>query len=333
MVYIMVSETIELEYYDRLNNISSKLKDATLQAYISLNGIFTGLARFSGRDISNMYKSLVRETNRCYFHRISLRRDSDWDEVLIILCGRTIIASYGFIENKEISGKELLEKVVDNIDNKKYTHCVLETMEIPMKLVEEKLGVDTKSLLIEEKVSEEKRIEEKPSLKTGEKPVEIERIVEEVSAPETLATIPIETSVSRTETIPEEKVSEGERFETSLVEKQITETYVRKPTVLEEITHLDKPVLEFSDKLVGLADRESIGLSNIAVYGDQDRLDVEVVVSKIGWSKKREKMLNLAESIANILSNILLKHNAPQRELIITIRHGLNAIRVFKRIK
>lgn len=330
----MSSKEIELEYYERLNDVSIKLKDTALQAYISLNGVFIGLNRYSGKDIVDIYKSIIRESNRCFFHRISLRRNGEWDEVLLIICGKLIIASYGFVENREAFGKELLENVVNNINANKYTHCVLETMEIPLKLIEEKLGIDVKSIVIEEKVVEEKPVEiEKPSLKTEEKPVEIEKIVEEMTTRETVATIPIETSVSRTETIPEEKVVEREKVETALIEKPSPETYIRKPVVLEEITQLDKPVIEFSDKLVSLADRESIGLTNVVVYGDQDKLDVEIVVSKIGWSKKRERMIKLAENIADILSNILLKHNAPQRELTVTIRHGLNAVKISKKTK
>uniref|UniRef100_A0A7C4HC79 Uncharacterized protein n=1 Tax=Staphylothermus marinus TaxID=2280 RepID=A0A7C4HC79_STAMA len=323
---------IELEYYDKIDETSIKLKDVTLQAYISLNSVFTGIFRYTGREIHSVYDQLIRDTNRCYFHRISLRRDSEWDEISMIICSKIVIACHGIIEDHEYIGKELLERVVNNISSEKYSHCVLETLEIPLKLIGEKLGVDTRSVLIEEKKEEKPLVEEKSVLKTTEKPVEIERIVEEISTPETVATIPIETSVARTETIPEERVNVRKEVEIPVVEKPATEESVRKPIVLEETFRLDKPILEFSDKLMNLADRESIGISNVVIYGDQDRLEVEIVVSKIGWSKKRERILKLAESIADVLLNILLKHNAFQKDLSITVRHGLNAVRISKKL-
>ncbi|MEM1878082.1 MAG: hypothetical protein QW669_04355, partial [Desulfurococcaceae archaeon] len=113
----------------------------------------------------------------------------------------------------------------------------------------------------------------------------------------------------------------------------VPEAISKKPVVIEELSiALDKPIIDFTDRLVQLASGENIGISSAVVSGDMDRLDVEVSIARLGITRKREKMLRLAESIANILSDILVKQKASQKEIAIVVRHGYEAVKFTKRI-
>lgn len=334
----MGSETIELEYIEEIEEASKKLKDTFIQAYINLHGSFQGITRISSNEIANVFQEIVKDKNRCYFHRLNLRRNGEWDEILIVLCGNTIIAIHGYIEDKELLGVAALKKLAESINKGKYTHGIIETIEIPQTIIKEKFNVSLEYLKEEEKPEE---VEEKPRLKTEEKPPEIEEIVEKSTAPETIATIPLESSITRTESLPEKpEVVEEEKKQLPMFppfvkpevrhEEQVVTT--RKPMVIKETMQLDNPILEFSEKLANIISSEKTYLSDAVIYGDPDRLEVEVSVTKLGWSRKREKMMRIAENIVNILSSILIKNRASQKELIVTVRHGFNAVRVNKKL-
>ena len=338
----MGSKPVELEYIDEIEETSKKLKDTFIQAYINLHGNFQGIIRVASSEIPNVFKELVREPGRCYFYRLNMRRDGEWDEILIILCGNTVIASHGVIGDKEVEGVKALEELVKNINKEVYTHGIIETIELSPRLIEEKLGVSVKHLISEAKVEKK---EEKPRLVAEEKPPEIEEVVEKsVKSEEAIATIPIESSMTRTESLPEKAVEEEKKPPTPPqlpptmpqpsrpIPPAETKPVTRKPMVLEEISELDKPVLEFSDKLINILSEENLSLSDAVIQGDPDRLEVEVTITKLGWMKKREKMLRIAENIANILSNILVKNRASQKEITVTVKHGFNAVRISKKL-
>lgn len=331
----MSSRIVEVEYYDGIDSVSSKLRDTALQAYINLRGTFIGISRFSIGEVLNLLSSIFRDESRCYFHRISLRRNGEWDEAIIIVCGRTVVASYGFVENVEVLGRKLLEVLSSYIGENKYTHGIVETVEVPARLVEEKLGVSVEPLLAKGRPSPRvETVEEMPSLKAEEKPAEVERVIEEASRPEEPITIPIEVSVSKTETMPSREVAREELEEAIELERPAPrEAAPRKPLILEEVIQLDKPILEFSDRIADVASRELVGFSSVVISGDQDRLEVEVTITKLGIGKRREKMVRVAEELASVLSNILIKSKAPQRELSVVVRHGLTAVKIFKSIE
>ncbi len=334
----MSSKTVELEYVEEIEEASKKLKDTFIQAYINLHGNFQGITRVSAGEIGNIFKDLIKEPSRCYFHRLNLRRNGEWDELLIILCGNTVVASHGYIKEKEVSGVTALEELAKNVNSEVYTHGIIETIEIPPRLIEEKLGVSIKQVVKEAKPEE--KVEEKPRLKAEEKPPELEEVVEKTATPETIATIPLETSITRTESLPEKPATEEEKkipptlppFVKPEVKHEEPTTITRKPIVLEEAIQLDKPILEFSDRLTSILSEKNINLSDAIIQGDPDKLEVEVTVTKLGWGRKREKMLKIAENIANILSSILAKNKAPQKELIVTVKHGFNAVRISKKL-
>jgi len=336
-------ERIELSYIDELDSVSSKLKDISVQAYLSLHGSFQGVVRASHSEIPGLFRELVRARDRCFLYRLSLKRAEVWDDVTLVMCGDTVIAVTGVIGGSEVTGLKTLEELVNSINKGEYSHGVVEIHEIPPRIIEEKLGV---------KVSVEAKppspqiqpaaVEEKPVLVAEQKPPEVERAVEEISGKSTGVTLPLESTITRTELLPQKQVEEvrGEhklpQIPAPLPELPETpvkaETTARKPVVVEELASMDQQIIEFSDRLSSLLSEENVSMTDAVVYGDPDKLEVEISLAKLGWVKKREKMLKIAESVADILSSIVIKNKGSQKEIAVTVKHGLDAVRVTKKI-
>lgn len=333
----MSNEIVEIEFYEGVDNVSEKLKNSTFIAYINLHGSFQGVTRVSGDTISHSLKEILnKSSNRCLFNRISLKRNSEWDELLLMICNALVIACYGDIGGKEIIGGKALEEAIRRINENAYSKGIIETIETPTKLVEEQLGVKIEA--ITEKPVEEIKPEapQKTSLKTEEKPPEIEEVIEE--GLETAATIPVETSVSKTEMLPEQKEIPPEHMglpipQPRIEEKREEKTISKKPMVIEEISRLDKPLMDLSERLLDLASSENINILNAVVKGDPDILEIEMTVAKLGFGRKREKMLRLTNSLADLFTDILIKNHAPQKELIVVVRHGYDAVKIVRKIK
>jgi len=335
-------ERIELNYIDELDSVSSKLKDISVQAYLSLHGSFQGIVRASYSEIPGLFKELVRARDRCFLYRLSLKRAEVWDDVTLVVCGDTVIAVTGVISGSEVAGLKTLEELVNNINRGEYSHGVVEIHEIPPRIIEEKLGV---KVSVEAKPPPQPQpvtVEEKPVLVTEPKPPEVERAVEEVSGKSTGVTLPLESTITRTELLPQKQIEEvrGElkpqQLPAPLPESQEApvkaETTTRKPVVIEELASMDQQIIEFSDKLSSLLSEENVSMTDAVVYGDPDKLEVEISLTKLGWMKKREKMLKIAESIADILSSIVIKNKGSQKEIAVTVKHGLDAVRVSKKV-
>ncbi|MEM1661944.1 MAG: hypothetical protein QXT47_02655 [Desulfurococcaceae archaeon] len=327
-----MSGLVEIEVHENIEDFSNKIKDSSFLAYVSLHGVFQGMIRVGREDLSSSLSEVVSKSeNRCFYIRLGMKINGDWDEAYVLVCNGVLLGVNGEIRGREVSGSACLEEVVNGINSGRYSKGLIEITEIPVKFVEERLGVDVSSL-----GKPKPRLPPPPSkerrLVTEEKPTEIERLVEEAT------TIPIETSISRTETlVPHVKPPAEERITPSPVLKPpeipVPEAISKKPVVIEELSiALDKPIIDFTDRLVQLASGENIGISSAVVSGDMDRLDVEVSIARLGITRKREKMLRLAESIANILSDILVKQKASQKEIAIVVRHGYEAVKFTKRI-
>lgn len=327
-----MSSSIELEIHENIEEFSSKIRDSSFLAYVSLHGAFQGMIRVGKEELSSSLSEVVSKSeNRCFYIRMGMKSDEYWDEAYALICNGVILGVNGEIKGKEVSGSACLEEVVNGINSGRYNRGLIEITEIPVKFVEEKLSIDVSSL-----GKPKPRLPPPPSkergLVTEEKPAEIERLVEEA------ATIPIETSISRTETLtPPVKPTTVEKAPPTPVLKPPEipppETITKKPVVIEELSvALDKPITDFTDKLVQLASGENIGISSAVVSGDMDRLDIEVSIARLGITRKREKMLKLAESIANLLNDVLVKQKASQKEVVIVIRHGYEAVKFTRRI-
>jgi len=341
----MSSSSFEMEYVENIDTLSEKLKDPFIQAYINLNGVFQGVTRYSGEELINIFHELSKAKHTCYYYRLSFRKNGRWDELGVLVCGSTFIACYGSIDDEESIGLKALQKIVENINLMKYTHGIVEIIEIMPHFIEERLGVELKKFFKEEKPVEEAITPPTPTLVTEVKHEEVkpveEKAEEKIETSEVVATIPLESSMTRTETLPE-KVIESKEVQPEMFEKPVEEVIpkpeapleqpIYKPLVIEEVLSFDKVIIDFSENLSKIISGENIGLIDAVIRGDQERIEVEASVTKLGWSKRREKMFKIAEEIANALTSILQKNNAPQREVIITVKHGYNAVRVIKKI-
>lgn len=328
-----MSKPVELEVHEEIDTFSTKIRDSSFLAYVSLHGVFQGMIRVSKEELSLSIAEVVsRSVNRCFYIRLGLKTNEHWDEIYVLLCNSMVLGVNGEVGGKEAVGSNCLEEVINGINSGKYSRGLIEITEIPVKFVEERLGVDVATLSKPKPQLPPPPSKEK-GLVTEEKPSEIERIVEEV------ATIPIETSISRTETLAthvKPTLEEKAPPQTPALkppEIPSPESIVKKPVVIEELSAaLDKPIMDFTDRIVQLASSENIGVSSAVVSGDMDRLEVEVSIARLGITRKREKMLRLAESVINILNDVLIKQKAPQKEVAVVIRHGYEAVRVSKRI-
>jgi len=341
----MSSSSFEMEYVENIDALSEKLKDPFIQAYINLNGVFQGVTRYTGDELINIFHELSKPKQTCYYYRLSFRKNGKWDELGVIVCGDTIIACHGSIDDEESTGLKALQKIVENINSMKYTHGIVEAIEIAPRFIEERLGVEVGKLFKEEKPVEEAVTQPTPSLVTEVKHEEVkpveEKAEEKAETSEVVATIPLESSMTRTETLPE-RIVESKEVQPEIAEKPIEEVVpkpeapieqpIYKPLVIEEALSFDKVIIDFSENLSKIISGENIGLTDAVIRGDQDRIEVETTVTKLGWSKRREKMIKIAEEIANALTSILQKNNAPQREVIVTVKHGYNAVKISKKI-
>lgn len=328
-----MSGVFEVEVHEDVDRLSELIKEASFMAYVNLHGSFQGIMRVVGEELTRSLVEITgRAVDKCLYVRFGLKADDHWDEVYLLMCNNVILGIHGEVGKTEKVGKKCLEEVIDKVNAKAYSRGVIELVEIPSKMVEEHLGV---TLVKEAKPPAPVKPEAPEArLATPPKPPEIERVVEGVGE-----TIPIETSVSRTESLtpikpPEEAVKPPPpQFKPIEIPPPSVETPSVKPMVIEEIGRtLDSAILDFSDKLSQLTSKENVGVTLAMVTGDPDKLEIEVTVARLGIMKKKEKMLKLAESIASLMQEIVSTHKGSQKEIIVMIKHGFEAVRVTRRI-
>ncbi|MET1159452.1 MAG: hypothetical protein ABWW65_00690 [Thermoprotei archaeon] len=296
----------EIKYHNEIDSISDKLKTPMFQAYVNIYGDFLGIIRKDGDEITDLIDEIIKSSRgRCTINRINLKHGEGWDEGLILLCNEIVIASYSKLSKVEYCGKNALEEIVKKINKGIYAYAFAEITEISEELVEKYLGVPLKK---------------ERSVETGERKEETlpQAIIEE-------ETLPIEASTSDAETVSEKEVLEEKSLSTSELDIASEERGIR----LEEVIKLDRAMLSFMDKLVELSDKENIYVSSAIIRCTRDRLEVEVFVSKLGLSEK-EKMLEAANNILNIISSILEETGASQREIYVIVKHGYTATVVKK---
>lgn len=328
-----MGSVFEVEVHEEVDRLSELIKEASFIAYVNLHGSFQGIMRVVGEELTRSLVEIAgKAVDKCLYTRFGLKANDYWDEIYLLMCNNVIIGVHGEVGKTEKFGKKCLEEVVNKVNVGAYSRGVIELVEIPLKLVEEQLHV---SLVKEVKPPvEAKPAVPEPRLTTPPKPPEIERAVEGISE-----TIPIETSVSRTESLTPVKPPEEAVKPTLPVLKPIetpppgVEVPSIKPMVIEEIGRtLDSAILDFSDRLSQLTNRENVGVTLAMVAGDPDKLEIEVSVARLGIMKKKERMLKLAESIANLMYEIVAGRKGSQKEIIVTIKHGFEAVRVTKKV-
>jgi hypothetical protein len=324
-------QAVELEYYDGIDEVSEKIQSSAFEAYITLEGVFQGVTRIIGDEIIGIFKELIdKSRGKCIYNRISLRRsDGSWDEVSVLVCNGIAVAAAGEIGGERVLGSRALRQLAIYINRNTYTAGVIEVTELSADFVKKRLGIDISKLGRVEAIEEKKP----ERLTTPPKPKEIEELVggKEI-APAT--TIPVETSISKTAPLP---ISEARKFlpphllpaiSTPRETREIIEERKAKPVKISEALLIDKPVLEFSDRVIKYAFDNRISISQVVIRGEPKDLEIEVTVTRLGLTRKREKMINLANSIADLMEDISVKNNVSLNRLTVIVRHGYDAVKV-----
>jgi uncharacterized alkaline shock family protein YloU len=324
-------QTVELEYYDGIDEISEKIQSSVFEAYITLEGVFQGVTRIIGDEIVGIFKELIdKSRGKCIYNRVSLRRnDGSWDEISVLVCNGIAIAAAGEINGERVLGSKALRQLAIYINKNIYTAGVIEVTELSADFVKKRLGIDVSKLGRVEAIEERKS--EKPAASPKHKEIE-ELVSEKEIAPAT--TIPVETSISKTAPLP---ISEAKKFlpphllpviSTLRETREVIEERKIKPVKISEALQIDKSVLEFSDRVVKYAFDNRISISQIIVRGEPKNLEIEVTVTRLGLTRKREKMINLANNIADLMEDIFAKNNTSLNRLTVVVRHGYDAVKV-----
>lgn len=330
-------QIVELELYDRIDDISEKIRSSAFEAYITLEGVFQGIIRIIGEEIASVFKELIdKSRKKCIYSRISLRKESgSWDELGVLVCNGVAIAAAGEIDDEKLIGTSLLEKIASRINENVYTAGVIEITEVPLDFVRKRLGINVNDIVSVK--PEEKITPRKPSSQA--KPSrEIDKLSESREiAPAT--TIPVETSISKTAPLP---ISEARQLLPPHIlpalgltrgrREEIHEEKELKPIRISEALSIDQPILEFSDKMIKYAFENQINISQALIKGDNENIVVEVTVTRLGLMRKRDKMLSLANNIADFMQEIFLKNKTNIRKISVIVRHGYDAVKVTREL-
>ncbi len=336
-----MNQVVEIEVHENIEELSEKVKSPTFEAYKTLEGVFQGIERIIGEQIPTILKELTdRSSKKCLYIRLSLRRKTGiWDEGVLLLCNGKVLASHGVFNEKEEIGKKALELLAKNINQDLYTAGLIEITELPIRFIRDKLGVKLEEVGLEkEKPKEEKQ----PRLISKPKEEKIEEIIE--GEEKTSVTIPVEISTEQTKILT---VEEAKRFLPPSIaplisvpgvkpptpEERETPKKEAKPVRMEEIISIEDSILELNDKLIDLSNKEKIHILQAVVMGSYDELTVEIAITKLGLVNKRAKMLKIAESIANILQEVLSRDGAPFKRVTIIVRHGYDAVKITRELQ
>ncbi len=334
----MSDESVEIQVYDGIEDASEQIKQSTFEAYMTLEGVFQGIERIVGDQIPAVLKEITERTRKkCLFARLSLRRtDGKWDEAILLVCNRIVMAAHGIIDSKELSGKACLSRLASNINLNIYTIGMIELTELPLSFIEKRLGISLEAIGMTERVEEERPKKPKLAVKP---PKEVEEIIEGEGKPS--MTIPVETSIEQTKVLT---VEEARRFlpptmvpalnipgVKKLVEER-EETVQSKPLKIREIVELDNVIMHLSDKLMDMAGSERINILQAVVAGGLDELVVELSITKLGLTRRRAKMISLANSIADTFKDILSREDRGFKKITVIVRHGYDAVKVTKEL-
>ncbi|ABN70416.1 hypothetical protein Smar_1325 [Staphylothermus marinus F1] len=324
---------IELELYEGIDDISEKIRSSAFEAYITLEGMFQGIIRVIGEDIASVFKELISKSSRkCIYSRISLRKETGtWDELGILVCNGIAIAASGEIDNEKLSGIKLLEKIASRINKNIYSAGVIEITEISLDFIKKRLGINIDNFVSTESL--EKSASEKKPLKT-QKFKEVGKIIEPKEiAP--AATIPVETSTSKTAPLPVElarQVLPPQVLASLGLTRENKQVLIEdknfQPIKVKEAISIDQSILEFSDKMIKYAFENQVNISQAIIRGDNEKLVVEVIVARLGFARKRQKMISLANNVAELIRDVLVKSNVNVKKISVIVRHGFDAVKV-----
>lgn len=330
-------ELVEIKVHERLDELSKKICSSSFEAHITLEGIFQGIERVIGDKIPHVFKMLAEKSkDTCIFDRINLkRRTSSWDEVVLLLCNGIVIGAYGEINGQRLYGYKLLEQLSYNINNNVYSHVIIEETLLPSEFVKKYLslkGFKEKKQTLKPGGQEEKPV--KPVVK-----VDAYAKTTQLNIP-LASTIPVETSLDKTKVLPRRPLPPGfvpPKF-IALTDTQKHEAEEediagsKKPMNIYLVMGLSDKVLDLSNRLVELAEIESIGVSYSSLSYNGTAYVLETNVTRVGFIRKYEKIRKIAEKIASILIECMGDSPLKFDRVIVILRHGFDTVRVVKKV-
>ncbi len=314
--------------HEDIDRISQQLRNPAFGAYINLEGVFHGVERVVGETVSRIFNIIFeRSRDKCFYVRISLRgkETSKWDELVIIVCGSTIIAAHGSVGGEEESGSNIVSSIVDGLNKKMYTSAIVEFIELPIDFVAKKFGIAIESI-IEEGVTSAEAIKKTMVSKETVTP-----------QPEAIpaSTISIRSSMEKTQILPREVMKKFYQKilpriptipsprEEVIEEERIVET-------LDDVLVYEKHLLKIMEEIVSNTSPGEANISMLRIRRRGKRLLVEVSVAKLGLVMKREKMMKIATLVADLVQKIISENNKELKfkGIDVVVKHGWDLVKI-----
>ncbi len=319
----------ELEYKisEKIDEYSEKITSREFSARVTLEGVFKGITRIVGSELDKFFDELIKSSeNTCMYYHVSLRRKTgQWDEVIIVMCGNTIVGLYGVFLNNKVFGKRALSELIDLIKKNTYKVGIIELIELRKELIKKFIGYSPT-------VSSEKTVEEKKAEKINLG--SLKSLDQEIGLEETLQLERIEYSSTQPVDVSEAQNVLPERILSIYGMKKSVEVGVRekRPIPVEEALKYDKLVFKFNDSITNYMDQYGIIVSKVEINGDEKSLNVTTYITKLRKASK-EDLFKYANNIAKILTETISEEAVEIKRVTVTIKHGLYTIKVSKTLQ
>ncbi|RLF02046.1 MAG: hypothetical protein DRJ64_09800 [Thermoprotei archaeon] len=319
----------EFEYKvsEKIDEYSEKITSREFSARVTLEGVFKGITRIMGSELNKFFDELIKSSaNTCMYYHISLRRRTgQWDEVIIVMCGNTIIGLYGVFLDNKVFGKKALSELIDLIKKNTYKIGIIELIELGKELVKKFIGYSP--TVLAEKTIEEKKTEK---IDLGS----LSSLSQEIGLEETLQLERIEYSSTQPVDVSEVQNVLPERILSIYGMKRPVEIGVREkhPIPVEEALKYDKLVFKFNDSITNYMDQYGIIVSKVEINGDDKSLNITAYITKLRKASK-EDLFKYANDIAEILTETISEEAVEINRVTVTIKHGLYTIKVSKTLQ
>lgn len=324
-----MSEVIELKIHEEADKASKQLMNPAFEAYINLEGVFQGVERIVGDTTSKIFRIILdKSRSKCFYIRISLRgkEASKWDELSLIICGSTVIATCGIVDGEEKVGGEILSRVIEKIRNKHYASALLEFIKLPLDFLVKRFGISIESIIGDYTAIEERKVRKS--------------VVSRITAPPTAgsspaSTIPIKSGMEKTQILPRNAMK---KFYQKILPRQSTIARPREEAVIEEtitesiddVFYYEKHFLKIMEIIVNNIPPSEANISVIKIRRRGHRLLAEVNVAKLGLVMKREKMMKIANLVMDLIGNILSRDSTYLKfeGIDVIVKHGWDLVKI-----
>ncbi len=315
---------LEYRVLEKIDEYSEKITSREFSARVTLEGVFKGITRIVGSDLNKFFDELIKSSaNTCMYYHISLRRRTgQWDEVIIVMCGNTIVGLYGVFLNNKVIGKKALSELIDLIKKNTYKVGIIELIELGKELVKKFIGYSP--VVLSEKTVRRRKTE-KIDLES------LSNLNQEIGFEETLQLERIECSSTQPVDVSEAQNVLPERIISIYGMKRPVEVGVeeKRPIPIGEALKYDRLVFKFNDSITSYMEQYGIIVSKVEINGDDKNLNITAYITKLRKASK-EDLFKYANDIAEILIETIGEEAVEINRVTVTIKHGLYTIKVSK---